>query len=151
LSNFRLHAETSVVELFFPFEKYRYAEVPPEERLRIVEKIWGRVMQHYLARTDKLAISITGGLDSRLMLAMCGSASERFSAYTYGFPEKTSSRAESLNFDYKQVQNMLPYLKFESHRFLDLTSRDPVSEDLEALITNNSWGKHGQYLVPLYR
>lgn len=151
LPNFRLDPTTSSVERFFPFEPNRFTTMSNAERLQEVEKIWKRVMDYYLDQSNNLAISITGGLDSKLTMAMCGSSSNRFHAYTYGVSNAQSASAKTLEFDIEQVKSMLPVLDVRSHQFLDITEKEPLSESLDELIQFNTWGKHGQYLVPLYR
>lgn len=151
LPNFRLNLATATTERFFPFEPNRFLSMSSEERLVQVEKIWQRVSTYYLQRAENLTISITGGLDSKLMLAMCGRFSTEFHAYTYGVTNASDKRAESLEFDITQVKSMLPALKLKSHQFLDITTRAQVSEPLKSVVASNTWGHHGPYLVPLYR
>lgn len=151
LPNFRLNAVERSTERFFPFEKNRFVSFTSQERFAHVEKIWRRVIEHYLKATNKLALSITGGLDSKLMLAMCRDDSAHFDAYTYGMTKGNDSRSESLNFDITQVKSILPHVTLKSHTFLDITTPEPVPNDLNATISANTWGSHGRYLVPLYR
>jgi asparagine synthetase B (glutamine-hydrolysing) len=91
LPNFRLDPERNEVERFYPFERNRYSSISPEQRLAHVEKLWRRVMAHYISLTDKLTLSLTGGLDSKLMLAMCQRDSSKFVAYTYGMTERSDA------------------------------------------------------------
>lgn len=151
LPNFRLDPSLSTVERFFPFETNRFVEMPASERLSQVEQIWNRVMDYYLKFSEKLTISITGGLDSKLMLAMCGETSEMFHAYTYGVSNTIDNRSESLEFDVRQVKSLLPYLKLKNHQFIDITQRSPLKDTLKSTLQANTWGSHGPYLVPIYR
>lgn len=151
LPNFALDPERAEVWRVFPRTSNRYRSMSAADRLARVEELWHREMQIYADAGHPLAISVTGGLDSRLMLAMAREHLHKFRAFTYTVPRGSSAWSRSIHLDGVIVEQLLPYLGLEGHDYIDVTERPPRTPTLDKLIRSNSWTSHGHYLLPHYR
>lgn len=152
--NFRLAFEKRQSERFFPRRENPFKDWSNEDRYSRIESIWQKVMDGYAAKYDKIAISITGGMDSRLMLAMSKNYWHKLEAFTYGFseqPESDSKWSKTMTMDFEIVSNLRDRVNFARHRFVEITDKQPVDPDLRATMVKNTSGRHGFYLVPHYR
>lgn len=152
LPNFRLAPNSREIYRFYPVQENRFMSWSREQRLARVEELWSRTLSKYTAGDWRIAISVTGGLDSRLMLAMSKPHWESFASYTYGVAESDNTRhAEALHLDFKLVHELLPLLEMKSHDFIDWEKLSEPSSELAQLIQRNTIGDHGKRLVSAYR
>lgn len=151
LPNYWLDPDTADVARYFPLEPNRYMDWSIDERLARVEELWHRELEIYAKTHPRTAVSVTGGLDSRLMLAMAREHLPRYRAFTYTVHQRGSAWAKSLNKDGRIVRDLLQYIDVQSHDFLDVSSRPPLPEALTRALRANSWASHGHFLIPHYR
>lgn len=154
LPNFRLDVTTKKVQRYFPRQSNRFTDWTREERFRLVETIWKTVMEGYVEKYDKVALSLTGGMDSRLMLAMANDQADQLHGFTYGFKEAGEGQSrwrQVMELDYEIVDKLKDSTRLASHHFVEIWSGDGADPELKNLIKKNTIGNHGSHLIPHYR
>ena len=157
LPNFFLQIPEFKVSRFYPREENRFWGVDREEKYREIERIWRSSQKTYFTAYPNIAFSISGGIDSRLVLAMAKPYWHKMNGYTYGLPSRGNSRAggtfyrRTMLADDRIVRNILESVRFKEHTFFDVAKRAEVSSELAGLLRKNTYGEHGQHLVASYR
>ena len=151
LPNHYLDLGSNEVRRYFPLEPNRYTGMSADDRLARVETLWQRELDLYAREYPRIAISVTGGLDSRLMLAMARNHVADYRGFTYTVSHRSSVWARSLNDDGRIVNRLLPYLRLKDHSFIHLDESEEVPQDLGTVIRSNAWTSHGHKLIPHYR
>ena len=151
LPNYWLDPDAAEVTRYFPLEPNRYMDWSVDERLSRVEELWHRELEIYAKTHPRTAVSVTGGLDSRLMLAMARNHLPDYEAFTYTVDSKRSPWTRSLHQDGEIVRDLLPFLNVKNHTFMDVEEEPTLPKPLERSLRANAWTKHGHRLIPHYR
>lgn len=157
LPNFFLQIPEFKVSRFYPREENRFWSVDREEKYREIERIWRSSQKTYFEAFPNIAFSISGGIDSRLVLAMAKPYWHKMNGYTYGLPSRGKSRTggtfyrRTMLADDRIVRSILESVRFKEHTFFDVAKRAEVSSELAGLLRKNTYGEHGQHLVASYR
>lgn len=156
LPNYRLVVDTLQVERFYPRNENPFWDMERDEKYREIERIWKTTQERILGSKKAVAFSVSGGFDSRLVLAMAKEHWGSITGYTYGEPSKgkrnqgTYYRRTMLSDD-RIVRQLIPSVGFESHTFIDVTKRPQLGNQLQELLEQNTYGWHGFHLVASYR
>lgn len=149
--NHRLVLGTWEVERFFPRQPNRYAGWSTRRKLSAIEAMWQRELDAFTTAFEDVVVSVTGGSDSRVVLAMARRHLQVVHGFTYT-PGKNvrSRRSKRLAQDERIVGELRDLLPLD-HRFF---SRDDTgvtsSPELSQLMSRNSILEHGRWLIPHY-
>lgn len=84
------------IKRFFPRKSNKYINLSEEEKLRLIEGHWKRQMEEYFSTNQEFLLSISGGNDSRVTLAMVKGYIDRISFFTFGtYTEKVDVKDRS--------------------------------------------------------
>lgn len=144
---------------FYPLTENPALSLSDDDRLRLIETLWSEQLRATLSTGRPIALSISGGLDSRTTLALARDLAEQMVAFTYttfkaleGLSPATAWE-RSMEIDFQIVSRLKPLLKME-HHFLPLASEEDagVSWVLKnsSLLDMNSDEIHGRKLLPRY-
>lgn len=157
LPNFFLEIPEFKVSRFYPRQENGFWGVDREEKYREIERIWRSSQKTYFEAFPNIAFSISGGIDSRLVLAMAKPYWHKMNGYTYGLPSRENRRTggtfyrRTMLADDRIVRSILESVRFKEHTFFDVAKRAEVSSELAGLLRKNTYGEHGQHLVASYR
>lgn len=157
LPNHRLHAEVMTQERFHLAGPNRARSVNFETSLRAVILAWKSQLAHALDKADDVAFSMTGGIDSRLLLALADAHRDTLTSFTYTYAGAESGTApktawdKSMKMDFDIVQRLQPFLP-KRHSFITKPDegRNPWRAAHAPTLRRNSEGTHGQWLLPSY-
>lgn len=157
LPNFWLRIEDLEVDRYYPLRENRYTDLPREERLELIESKFDNIFNSYSRDGWKFAVSISGGLDSRFILAMMKDYWPDSVSYTYGLDgyrkrNRTKYFQDTMRNDFATVRELTKDLPLKDRVMID---RDqPNSPDVvkkfQTTIKQNTVGSHGFSLVPRY-
>ena len=147
---------------FFPRRPNPFGAWSRSARYCEIERIWGLIQRSYFQRFPKVAMSLSGGIDSRLVLAMAKPYWTQLNTYTYGENstgvDPSISDRDHLSFtkrtmleDDRIVRQILSSINVKHHTFIDISERGHLGASLEGLIAQNGYGAHGRNLVASYR
>lgn len=158
LPNHKLNWAEKETMRFYPRQKNPFFEWNSESKYAEIERVWRAAQTQYFDRYSRIAYSISGGFDSRLVLAMAKPYWNRIVGYTYGLEKREESGAQRDSFfgrtmenDESIVRQMLSSCDLEDHVYFDMGSLEKVDDELEELLSNNTVGYHGNRLVASYR
>lgn len=150
LPNHRLNADLGTTERFFPFRENPFTSESFEKKISMIERLWQEQIR-LLAKKYDIAISLTGGLDSRVSLSMSRAHWDEISAFTYTVSGKPKSAwAQSLAKDETLVQQILKVVDVP-HEFLYLKDEYRLTDEENKIADKNSAGSHGRWLIKAYR
>lgn len=150
LPNHRLDMMSASQQRFFPTSANPYVELPVADRVSMVQDLWSEQLR-VLASKRTLALSMTGGLDSRISLAMAREVWGSIRAFTYtATPLQDNAWSRSIYKDEVIVRQLLDVVDVH-HRFLDRDEAIDFTSSELGIIEKNSAGQHGRWLLKLYR
>ncbi len=71
---------------FQPSEWENQAPLDPESYYQELKQIFSRKLRRYFNGRERIGISLTGGLDTRMIMAWCNAAPKSLPSYTFGGP-----------------------------------------------------------------
>lgn len=151
LPNHRLQVRTGTVERYWPRETNPWTERSEEARLQRVIDLWHEQMDQVMAAGLPVCCALSGGLDSRVSLALSAPYMDRIRTYTYGASATARpSSAEVLNRDVALVEPLVRLLGLD-HQVIqgNAQTRGLQPSETEA-IAKNSLAVHGRWLIPHY-
>lgn len=152
LPNFKLDYRDMEVSRFYPRSSNRYSSMSHAERMVELEALWNGSLETLFALDRPVVLSVTGGADSRLTMAMTRNYWDRIVAFTYGVEEAGETNySRVMNSDVRIVRKLLEHVHFREHRFLFLKDNSPVQPELHRILKENSTVSHGPMLVQRYR
>ena len=165
LPNFYVNADSRSIVRFYPFEENKYTTWSHEDRMLWLVELWNRQLESYAKSHPRTVISLSGGLDSRLTLALSEKYVPSFSAYTYGCtapPERDMTSGQKKRFleleqDVDTAKQVARLVQPKSHMLFDVTDskvfleRSPIKESLQKLLQSNTWWSHSKGMIPRYR
>lgn len=154
--NFKLHIQSKNVERFFPRGQNRYLEFTEKERIDMVEVLWKKQLSFYINEYDNVLLSLTGGNDSRVSLAMVNELKEKLLFFTYS-PSSTSYNPENkshliLDKDRIIVEKILQDIKL-NHQFIhydESLEENILSGDMLNILNKNTTQEHSRILLGYY-
>lgn len=157
LPNHRLRMGSMTQERFHLAKQNRAKAQDFETSLRTVISAWESQLACALETADEVAFSMTGGIDSRLLLALADAHRDELTSFTYTHSGAESGEApknawdRSMEMDYKLVKLLQPFLP-EKHTFISKPEepRDSWRAAHTTTLRRNSEGTHGQWLLSNY-
>ncbi|MGV0379124.1 hypothetical protein [Corynebacterium lehmanniae] len=157
LPNFRLRIEDLEIDRYYPLRENRYTDLPREDRLELIETKFANIFDSYVRDGWQFAISISGGFDSRFILAMMKDYWPDSVSYTYGLDghrkrNRTKYFQDTMRNDFATVRELTKDLPLKERVMIDRDqSNSPdVDKKFQATIKQNTVGSHGYALVPRY-
>lgn len=128
-------------------------------------ELWTRQLESYAKSHPHTVISLSGGLDSRLTVALSEEHVSEFSAYTYGCtapPERDMTADQRKRFldleqDVDTAKQVARLVRPKSHMLFDVTvykvfqEGGALPQSLKELLQSNSWWSHSRAMIPRYR
>lgn len=152
LPNFRLDCDIQTPTRFFPVSENEFTHWTHEEKLVEITRLWKRSINDLLTLNKSVVFSITGGLDSRLSVAMAHDHWKELNLYTYGSKQpKNTHYSKVMNRDFKIPQSLIEIIQPKDYKFLHLAENKRLPTQLSDLIQTNSITRHGPGLVQRYR
>lgn len=151
LPNHCLHMNSRTVTRFWPRDSNRFTRASRDERVGIVESAWHTQMAHYASTWPGLLLSLTGGADSRVVLAMSRRHLPNIDLFTYTTHSDTDDYwSRTVRQDARIVEEITSQLGISS-RSIDVTERQVLPPEVRQTIRANTLGAHGTFLLPYYR
>lgn len=158
LPNHKLNWDERETVRFYPRQPNPFYEWDEESKYAEIERLWGAVQSQYFDHYSRIAFSISGGFDSRLVLAMAKPYWGRIVGYTYGLEKRDEGSAQRGSFfgrtmenDESIVRQLLTSCDLKDHAYFDMESLGRVDDQLEKLLEDNTVGYHSNRLVASYR
>lgn len=144
---------------FYPLQENPFKLMSMEDKLDKIEKMWAFELEMMRRRSSQIVLSVTGGLDSRTLLALSQGLDIQTFTYTTteaaeGLPS-ASGWGSALEKDFRIVEKLRQFLP-QSHKYLLFPTGMPddpvnrwVNENSETL-ARNSLENHGRAILPSY-
>ncbi|GAA1187104.1 hypothetical protein GCM10009584_31550 [Ornithinimicrobium humiphilum] len=129
-------------------------ELSVSERLELVEDLWTEQLDRLVALGVPLVMSMSGGLDSRAMLAMAREHRAFFRSFTYTSASAVEGRPprnrweEVVGLDHELTQQMRELLPPDHHVIVRTPSA--WAQANKEVLARNSTHEHGRWLLPTY-
>ncbi len=144
-----LELESRRTYRYFPRERNRFTGLSFDERASEINRLWLGQMGAFAQNTDRFFVSLSGGLDSRVVLAALREHKDRVDAFTYFTNNGTGNWAQAMQMDRDLSRQVLaladvhhvPIVHGEGARF---------TEEDKAIADKNSLVEHGRWLVARY-
>lgn len=152
LPNHSLTLSNKLQTRFFPRTKNKYAKWSENARFELAEKLWKNQLNYYSEKYEKLILSLTGGYDSRVLLAMSKEHADEIKYFTYGINKikKNNYFEKVAKLDEYLVSQMVSDLKI-NHEYLKIDEAELSVTDYEhSVLDRNTVKRHGRLLLPLY-
>lgn len=157
LPNHRLNIQRASQERFFLHRPNSARTVDFESKIQTVIGSWESQLSRAVEQADHIGFSMTGGWDSRLLLALASKFSDSFTSFTYTYAGATRGEPpknqwdESMKLDHDIVNRLKPFLP-TSHTFIPKTeeSQDVWRQAHLSTLKRNSEGAHGRWLLSDY-
>lgn len=148
--NHRLELGTGQQTRYFPFGENPYLSAPENNRLDLARRLWTDQIR-LIAEGRNVALSMTGGLDSRVSVAMAREYWGSVKAFTYtAIPRQESAWSRSIYQDEAIVQQILEVVDID-HEFLRRDEAPELTAAEKSTLAKNTAGHHGQWLLKLYQ
>lgn len=153
LPNFRMNMKSRLVRRYFPSQENRFSDWTSEEKYSEVERLWSNQNEQLFARYPRIVMSLTGGMDSRLMLAMTKAYWEKMEYFTYGLVGDRNKTfwQKTMTADYRSADPLVEQARLAPYHKIDLDNRKPLTPYMSELIAANTPQLHGAQLIPHYR
>lgn len=153
LPNFRLSLSDMEPQRYFPVISNEFTGWTEEARLNEIQRLWHNSNEALFTQNEKVALSITGGADSRLTLALLRKYWKRVHSFTYGLENSTAETnyGKVMCDDFYIAHQLVEMLDLKKHSFIDLASIPAISPELSQLISTNTPSLHGPRQVAAYR
>ena len=152
--NHRVELTSGTTERFFPREENRALALPHTDRIDTTRELWACQLDQLVKHGARFALSISGGLDSRTMLALLGDGRCGTQSFTYTTgansqrPGPEDQWHKTLTQDYRIARRLEPFLPrghvYIAHETVDWT------EDELSILSANAAPQHNRWLLPHY-
>ncbi|OAV63117.1 hypothetical protein [Enteractinococcus helveticum] len=158
LPNHRLHLQHGVQQRFALMTANPYTHLPWRERLELIHQFWHEQLDHVFASSPSspVGLSLSGGLDSRTMLAHMRPYLKRTRAFTYTSlnvhdgSEPETFWEKTVTTDHNVLAQMHDLLPEDFHVIHRAPGRN-LTQDQDEIMRRNTMRNHGRNLVKLYR
>ncbi|MDK7750312.1 hypothetical protein QP572_08110 [Brevibacterium sp. UMB10442] len=149
LPNFYLTVGKQVTR-YYPQAENLWFNQTTVDKLDRIHELWSRLLQQYTARHSNITLSLSGGIDSRLMLAMSKDFVTDLHSFTYGSTD-IKKYGRTTNTDMGIVKQLLEVTGLQKHAFIERTEIPTIDPGLRQLLRINTNARHGFDLVGAYR
>src|SRR5699024_6228476 len=120
----------------------------------LIENLWKSQIDYYRNTSNELILSLTGGNDSRISLAMAREHNQEIKFFTYstrkGESENKGHYAKVLSVDQYIVKQILSDLSL-NHTFFFLNEKRKLLSKIDrSNLDKNTILQHGRYILPYY-
>ncbi len=151
LPNHVLHPDDWSHPRFFPRTSNRYQDLTHQERLETFRSLWDRQMAELTALGSQLVMSLTGGADSRTSLALSMDHLDEVEMFTYTVAQAGNSTwSKSMDLDRQLVEQLKELVPMRHRYFIFGQQSHPEKELITQLLSKNTHGSHGKWLVSHY-
>lgn len=151
LPNHMLSVKTKEISRFYPRENNKYKIMEEEEKFNLIERYLDEQLKFFFNKFDNIITSITGGGDSRFVLAILKDYIEEVEFFTYStksVADNSTYEGQILTYDLIIVRQILEYIKL-NHKFIYFKeNKIELSDKIRNLISKNSIGPASSFLVP---
>ncbi|WP_166969666.1 hypothetical protein [Brevibacterium atlanticum] len=120
-----------------------------EERATEINRLWIDQMSAFAESTDRFFVSLSGGLDSWVVLAALREYKDRVDAFTYFTNNVTSNWAQAMQMDQDLAGQVLALARV-NHVPTLYGQGAKVTEEDKIIADKNSLVEHGRWLVARY-
>lgn len=152
IPNHCLNSNTKTVQRFFPRKENMFTKWDESKKLNLAERLWKKQLMNYNNKYKKLILSLTGGYDSRVSLAMSRELSDEINYFTYTVEDNIdNTRFEKVaKLDEYLVKQILKDFNI-NHKFLYIDETKMFLNEVEkSVMDKNSIKQHGRKLIPFY-
>lgn len=156
ISNFYFDFHKNEKVRFWPRQNNRFTYTKEKVKLELASKIWKLQLDKFTNEYKHVVMSMTGGLDSRVSLALLNGYYDKVLGFTYtpstrkDFQASTSWE-KSIFRDKKIVDELLEIVNIK-HRYLDVSNKELIlNEDEVNILNKNTITHHGRFVLPLYK
>ncbi|WP_394876979.1 hypothetical protein [Mammaliicoccus lentus] len=152
IPNHSLKLKEKSIKRFFPRNQNRYSVYEENDKFTLVEKLWKTQLQIYNEKYENLILSLTGGYDSRVLLAMSKELKTEINYFTYSVEENIN------NTNFERIAKLDEYIVNQlvvdlgiNHQFIYIKENEHfLTEEENRIMDKNSVKKHGRKLIPFY-
>ena len=154
LPNHRLDVAAREVTRYFPLTENRAHDLTGTQRYRLIERLWDEQLLRMVERGVPLVMSISGGVDSRTLLALAEPWKDRFHSVTYTSQGAvrgavpTTAWEEVMDMDHHVVGQLRAHLP-QQHTLIPREPSQWVSTNADTLHRNSPFS-HGRWILPGY-
>ena len=149
LPNHVLELESRRTCRYFPRERNRFTGLTFEERASEINRLWLGQMSAFAQTTDRFFVSLSGGLDSRVVLAALRDYKDKVDAFTYFTNNGTGNWAQAMQLDRDLSREVLALAQV-NHVPIVHGQGTKFTEEDKAIADKNSLVEHGRWLVARY-
>lgn len=158
LPNHRLHLASGTQTRFALMSLNPYRALRWADRIDLIHRLWHEQLQHIFALSPEVpvGVSLSGGLDSRTVLAHLRPYVDRLRAFTYTSPNiETGQQPQTfwqrtMVTDHNVLQQMTDHLPEDFHVLVKPT-RSNLTAHETAILERNAMRNHGRPFVPMYK
>jgi len=151
LPNHMLDTNKKSITRFYPRQENRYTNMDENEKFDLLDRFLDEQLKYYFSKFKNIITSITGGGDSRFVLAILKEYLDKVEFFTYStksVADNTSYEGQILTYDLIIVNQILEYIKL-NHKFIYYKeNRIAIEDKIRNLISKNSIGPASSFLVP---
>lgn len=150
--NHRIEVLSGQIERHWPFRPNPWIARSEEDRLVRVQQLWHRQMELVARGVTPLRFALSGGADSRCVLALSLPWLSAIPCFTYGgSPAADDGEDHALNGDVRLVRPLVDLLGLD-HRVIYRADKSvrPLTPEESLACDRNSLGVHGRWLLPHY-
>ncbi|MEX5274353.1 hypothetical protein RF638_10405 [Kocuria sp. CPCC 205235] len=151
LPNHALNVPGFDFKRFFPRQNNKFRSWTVQERITEFRKLWDQNWTSLAKSHTEIVMSITGGHDSRTTLALLSHQIHSIRTFTYTTSGSAKdARESSLHLDRIIVDEIKKYISLDHEYIMEPEKRPILEEQISALLSKNTLGKHGRWLLPYY-
>src|SRR5699024_7575769 len=148
--NYYVDVKNQTTSRFFPRERNKYKFIDEQEKFELIENLWKSQIDYYRNTSNELILSLTGGNDSRISLAMAREHNQEIKFFTYstrkGESENKGHYAKVLSVDQYIVKQILSDLSL-NHTFFFLNEKRKLLSKIDrSNLDKNTILQHGRYI-----
>lgn len=151
--NFTVNLNTKERSRFFPRKNNNYHAWSHDEKLELFNTLWKNQMKYYHENYSNIVSSLSGGFDSRVLLAMSKPYHKNLKFFTYSTTEGEShvtKYATVLSDDQYIVRQILEDLKLNHQFFFIDEKKFKLTKEQLNIIESNTIVNHGKFLLNFY-
>ncbi|WP_342388744.1 hypothetical protein [Salinicoccus bachuensis] len=142
IPNHTLDFNLKTLTRFFPRKNNRYKLMDNEEKLKLIEVFWKKQLDQYFKKYDDFVLSLSGGNDSRVTLAMVKEHMDDIAFFTFGTSveeiDQSDRSARIYEKDKLIVQQMLENIDLDhTFYYFDDDPKTIDQDDLDILERNS--------------
>src|SRR5699024_5025927 len=151
IPNHYLEFYSKNIKRFFTRENNKYSFLTEDERFNLLERFFKKQFEYYIENYSNIIFSLTGGGDSRFLLAVLHDYLDHIESFTYSTMDgidNSTYAGRLLTLDYQIVKQIVSDINI-NHKFIYYKDNKlPLTPKEDALLTKNTIGRHSSFLIP---